>query len=64
MATMNGARALHQEDALGKIRAGFQADLIALPIENGARRCFRKDYRVERNGAVDDGRRDVRRPLA
>ncbi len=34
MATVNGARALHQETALGKIRAGFQADLIALPIEN------------------------------
>lgn len=35
MATVNGARALHQEQALGKIRAGFQADLIALPTERG-----------------------------
>jgi cytosine/adenosine deaminase-related metal-dependent hydrolase len=34
MATVNGARALHQETALGKIRPGFQADLIALPIAN------------------------------
>ena len=32
MATVNGARALSQEQTLGKIRAGFQADLIALPI--------------------------------
>ena len=34
MATTNSARALHEEDALGKIRVGFQADLIALPLEN------------------------------
>ena len=34
MATTNPARALQQDRALGKIRAGFQADLIALPIEN------------------------------
>ncbi len=34
MATVNGARALKQENALGKIRAGFLADLIALPIGN------------------------------
>jgi aminodeoxyfutalosine deaminase len=34
MATANPARALQQDRALGKIRAGFQADLIALPIEN------------------------------
>jgi cytosine/adenosine deaminase-related metal-dependent hydrolase len=32
MVTTNSARALNQENALGKIRAGFQADLIALPI--------------------------------
>ena len=32
MATVNGARALNQAQALGKIRAGFQADLIALPV--------------------------------
>jgi aminodeoxyfutalosine deaminase len=34
MATTNPARALQQDRMLGKIRAGFQADLIALPIEN------------------------------
>jgi len=34
MATVNGAHALHQERALGKIRTGFLADLIALPIAN------------------------------
>jgi aminodeoxyfutalosine deaminase len=34
MATTNPARALQQDQVLGKIRAGFQADLIALPIEN------------------------------
>ena len=34
MATTNPVRALQQDRALGKIRAGFQADLIALPIEN------------------------------
>lgn len=34
MATTNPARALQQDSALGKICAGFQADLIALPSEN------------------------------
>jgi imidazolonepropionase-like amidohydrolase len=32
MVTVNPARALNQEKALGKIRVGFFADLIALPI--------------------------------
>jgi aminodeoxyfutalosine deaminase len=32
MVTVNPARALRQEIALGKIRAGFLADLIALPV--------------------------------
>src|ERR1700730_16364347 len=32
MVTVNPARALQQENALGKIRAGFAADLVALPI--------------------------------
>ncbi len=32
MVTENPARALRQENALGKIRAGFVADLIAVPI--------------------------------
>jgi cytosine/adenosine deaminase-related metal-dependent hydrolase len=40
MATMNGARALGQENVLGKIRPGFQADLIALPIESATPRLF------------------------
>ena len=34
MATLNGARALHQETALGRICPGFLADLIALPMVN------------------------------
>ncbi|MBA3652019.1 MAG: amidohydrolase family protein [Chthoniobacterales bacterium] len=34
MVTTNPARALRQDGNLGKIRAGFQADLIALPLEN------------------------------
>lgn len=42
MVTTNPARALHQEDVLGKIRAGFQADLIALPIENPGAGLFEK----------------------
>ena len=42
MATTNSARALHQADALGKIRAGFQADLIALPIEHGRGQIFER----------------------
>jgi cytosine/adenosine deaminase-related metal-dependent hydrolase len=42
MATTNPARALHQGGALGKIRAGFQADLIALPIENSPGDLFEK----------------------
>jgi aminodeoxyfutalosine deaminase len=32
MATLNPARALRQEEALGKIRQGFVADLIAVPF--------------------------------
>ena len=32
MVTVNPARALHQENALGRIRPGFCADLIAIPI--------------------------------
>ncbi len=42
MVTTNPARALHQQDSLGKIRAGFQADLIALPIENPGTGLFEK----------------------
>ena len=42
MATVSGARALHQEHALGKICAGYKADLIALPIENPAADLFEK----------------------
>jgi cytosine/adenosine deaminase-related metal-dependent hydrolase len=33
MVTTNPARALRQEDRLGKIRSGFAADLIAVPCE-------------------------------
>ena len=32
MVTINGARALRQENVLGKLRPGFLADLIAIPI--------------------------------
>ena len=42
MATMNPARALHHDGALGKIRAGFQADLIALSTENSRGDLFEK----------------------
>ncbi|MEO7166645.1 MAG: amidohydrolase family protein [Spartobacteria bacterium] len=42
MVTWNAARALRQENSLGRIRAGFQADLIALPIENGPGDLFEK----------------------
>jgi cytosine/adenosine deaminase-related metal-dependent hydrolase len=31
MVTVNAARALHQEHALGRIRRAFQADLITIP---------------------------------
>ena len=31
MVTVNAAQALHQDNALGQIRAGFRADLIAVP---------------------------------
>ncbi|CAN5488135.1 amidohydrolase family protein [soil metagenome] len=40
MATTNAARALGQEGSLGRIRAGFLADLIALPIENPGSNLF------------------------
>ncbi|CAN5485196.1 amidohydrolase family protein [soil metagenome] len=42
MVTTNPARALHQHQSLGKIGAGFQADLIALPVENPSRDIFEK----------------------
>ena len=32
MVTLNGARALRQENALGKVQSGFVADLIGIPI--------------------------------
>src|SRR5215211_2484968 len=35
MATLNPARALRQENALGKIRGGAFADLIAVPVKGG-----------------------------
>ena len=37
MATVNGAAALGQKETLGRLRAGFQADLIAVPIGNSPR---------------------------
>ena len=39
MVTVNAARALHQENALGRIRPGFRADLIAVPC-NGTGNIF------------------------
>lgn len=42
MTTMNGARALRQDHTLGRLRAGFQADLIALPIEKTPDDVFEK----------------------
>jgi imidazolonepropionase-like amidohydrolase len=33
MITVNAAAALHQEHALGRIRSGLRADLIAFPAE-------------------------------
>ena len=35
MVTVNSARALRQENALGRIGPGFRADLIAIPIGSG-----------------------------
>jgi imidazolonepropionase-like amidohydrolase len=32
MVTVNAARVLVQENALGRLRPGFQADLISIPI--------------------------------
>ena len=42
MVTTGPARALQQEASLGKIRAGFQADLIALPVKNPGADLFEK----------------------
>ncbi|MEY2551252.1 MAG: aminodeoxyfutalosine deaminase, partial [Verrucomicrobiota bacterium] len=41
MATINGARALGQQDLLGVIRPGAAADLIALP-DTGSSDAFEK----------------------
>ena len=40
MATVNGAAALHQQDVLGRVRAGYLADLIALPFSGRASGIF------------------------
>jgi cytosine/adenosine deaminase-related metal-dependent hydrolase len=36
MVTVNAAQALHQENALGKMRSGLLADLIAVPVARAA----------------------------
>src|SRR5207247_9422155 len=50
MVTVNPARALHQENTLGRIRRGFRADLLAV-------RCNERDTRFEQilefDGSVD-----------
>jgi cytosine/adenosine deaminase-related metal-dependent hydrolase len=48
MATRNGARALNQDETLGRIRVGFQADLIALPLGNDAGDVFEKTIAWEK----------------
>src|SRR5207247_1639304 len=40
MATVNGAHAIGQADALGRIHPGFCADLIAVPSAGHRRRAF------------------------
>jgi cytosine/adenosine deaminase-related metal-dependent hydrolase len=50
MVTVNPALALRQQNALGRIRSGFQADLIAIPCDQG-RRVF--DEIIAFDGAVD-----------
>jgi cytosine/adenosine deaminase-related metal-dependent hydrolase len=40
MATVNGAHAIGQAGSLGKIRAGFCADLIAIPMEETGANVF------------------------
>jgi cytosine/adenosine deaminase-related metal-dependent hydrolase len=48
--TTNAARALRQQDVLGKIRPGFAADLIALPIQRSTSALQRI---IEFDGSVD-----------
>jgi 5-methylthioadenosine/S-adenosylhomocysteine deaminase len=42
MTTVNGARALDQGSSVGKIRSGFYADLIAVPVNGGEADIFEK----------------------
>jgi aminodeoxyfutalosine deaminase len=42
MVTTNSARALRQENSLGKIRSGFVADLIAMPIPRHSESVLRR----------------------
>jgi len=42
MVTVNGARGLRQENALGKVRSGFVADLIAIPIARHGESVLRR----------------------
>ena len=50
MVTVNAARVLHQENALGRIRPGFQANLISIPI-NGSPNLFEEI--VAFDGSID-----------
>jgi aminodeoxyfutalosine deaminase len=50
MATMNGARALRQRNTLARIRPGFRADLISIPI-SGSPNLFEEIVAFE--GPVD-----------
>ena len=46
MVTVNAAQALHQENALGRIRSGFQADLVSIPC-SGSPNLFEEIVAVD-----------------
>ncbi len=56
MVTVNPARALHQENALGRIRQGFQADLVAVP-SSGSTDVFEQIIAFDASVELGDGER-------
>ena len=56
MATINGARAIGQGDALGGISAGRLADLVAIPADS-ERNAYDTIVAFEGKNPLDDGQR-------
>jgi imidazolonepropionase-like amidohydrolase len=61
MVTVNAAQALHQKNELGRLRAGYYADLIAVPSEGKVGDVFEEiiGFNKPVSWMMVDGRRQV-----